>query len=94
MFMEGKKLKDVSEVKQTQEGVKIDIVEDVDPSKVEQIVENCKAGRCECMSDEMKAKVSFMNFKKENGKLSIEIKGNVTKDDIKASMEKSKVIVK
>jgi len=94
MFMEGKKLKDVSEVKQTQEGVKIDIVEDVDPSKVEQIVENCKAGRCECMSDEMKAKVSFMDFKKENGKLSIEIKGDLTEEDIKASMEKSKVIVK
>jgi len=42
----------------------------------------------------MKAKVSFMDFKKENGKLSIEIKGDVTEEDIKASMEKSKVIVK
>ncbi len=92
--MEGKKMKDVSELKQTEEGVVIEIKEDVDPQKIEQIVENCKAGRCECMSADMKAKVSFMDFKNENGKLSIEIKGDISKEDIKNSMEKSKVIVK
>lgn len=42
----------------------------------------------------MKAKVSFMDFKNENGKLSIELKGDISKEDIEASMEKSKVIVK
>ncbi|MGC8588563.1 MAG: hypothetical protein ACP5LI_06045 [Hydrogenobaculum sp.] len=92
--MEGKKIKDVSELKQTEDGVVIDIKEDVDPQKIEQIVENCKAGKCECMSNEMKARVSFMDFKNENGKLSIELKGDISKEDIEASMEKSKVIVK
>jgi cytochrome c len=92
--MEGKKIKDVSELKQTKDGVVIEIKEDVDPQKIEQIVENCKAGKCECMSAEMKAKVSFMDFKNENGKLSIELKGDISKEDIETSMEKSKVIIK
>lgn len=40
------------------------------------------------------SQVSFMDFKNENGKLSIELKGDISKEDIEASMEKSKVIVK
>ncbi len=88
--MEGKKMKDVSLIKQTQEGVIIEVVgEGVDSSKVEQVVERCKTGQCSCMTDEMKQRVSFMDFKIKDGKSIIEIKGNITKEDIKEAMGRS-----
>jgi hypothetical protein len=39
------------------------------------------------MSTDMKNKITSMYLKKENGKLNIVIVGNVSKEDIKASME-------
>jgi len=87
--MEKKRLKDVSEVIKTQEGVKIEVQENVNAEDVKEIVENCKTGRCDCMSQEVKARVSFMDFRIENGKPVIEIKGDIKEEDIKQAMEKS-----
>lgn len=88
--MEAKTMKDVSQVKETKDGVIIEVVdENVDSSKVEQVVERCKTGQCSCMSEEMKQRVSFMDFSIKNGKPTIEIKGDITKEDIKEAMQKS-----
>lgn len=87
--MEKKRLKDVSEVIKTQDGVKIEVQENVNAKDVEEIVNNCKTGKCDCMSDDMKARVSFMDFRIEKGKPVIEIKGELSEEDIKQAMERS-----
>ena len=86
-----KTIKDVSKVKSTEEGVIIEVFDEtVDSSKVKEVVENCQTGKCDCMSEEMKEKVEFIDFKLNNGKPVIEIKGTVSEKEIKEAMEKSK----
>lgn len=86
-----KTMKDVSNVKLTEEGVIIEIVDDtVDTQKVQEVVENCQTGKCDCMSEEVKAKVEFIDFRVKNGKPSIEIKGKVSEEEIKEAMNRSK----
>lgn len=84
-------IKDVSEVKKTDEGVVIEVKDNtVNPEKVKEIVDNCQTGKCDCMSEEVKQKVQFIDFKAENGKVAIEIKGDLTEEDIKEAMARSK----
>ncbi len=42
------------------------------------------------MTEETKQKVQFINFKAENGKVAIEIKGDLTEEEIKEAMSRSK----
>ncbi|GAB6072124.1 hypothetical protein JCM14244_05010 [Venenivibrio stagnispumantis] len=89
--MEKRTIKDVSEVKKTEEGVVIEIKDNtVEAEKVKEIVENCQTGKCDCMTEEMKQKVQFMDFKAEKGKIAIEIKGDLTEQEIKEAMARSK----
>ena len=86
-----KTMKDVSQVKSTEEGVIIEVVDEtVDANKVKEVVENCQTGKCDCMSEETKAKVTFMDFRVENGKPVIEIKGEVSEEEIKEAVSRSK----
>ncbi|MFP3159363.1 MAG: hypothetical protein RXR65_06320 [Hydrogenobaculum sp.] len=86
--MESKSLKDIAKIEEFADGVNIEITEHVDENKIENMLNACKTGQCDCMSTDMKNKITSMYFKKENGKLNIVIVGNVSKEDIKASMER------
>ncbi|SNZ08414.1 hypothetical protein SAMN06265182_1271 [Persephonella hydrogeniphila] len=89
--MEKRTIKDVSEIKKTDEGVVIEVVDNtVKAEKVKEIVENCQTGKCDCMPEEVKQKVIFMDFKTDNGKVAIEIKGDLTEEEIKEAMSRSK----
>ena len=86
-----KRMKDVSQVRSTEEGVIIEVIDKtVDAEKVKEVVENCQTGKCDCMSEETKAKVTFMDFRIEDGKPVIEIKGEVSEEEIKEAVKKSK----
>ncbi|WP_028949898.1 hypothetical protein [Sulfurihydrogenibium subterraneum] len=91
--MEKKKLKEISQIVETEEGIKIQVQENVNIEDVKEIVDNCKTGKCDCMSQEIKAKISFMNFRVENGKPVIEIRGDVKEEDISQAMEKSQKFI-
>lgn len=92
--MEGKRLADVSEVKQKEDGVIVQVVEDnISIEKVEEIVNNCKTGQCDCMSDTTKQKVKFIQVKLVNGKPAIEIDGDITQKEIEEAISKSKKVV-
>ena len=86
-----KTMKDVSQVKSTEEGVVIEVIDEtVDTNKVKEVVENCKTGKCDCMSEETKQKITFMDFRVKDGKPVIEIKGNVSEEEIKEAVSRSK----
>lgn len=92
--MEGKRLVDVSQVKQDKDGVVVQVVDEgIALEKVEEIVNNCKTGQCDCMSEATKQKVEFIHVKLIGGKPAIEIKGDVSKQEIEEAISKSKKIV-
>ena len=80
-------MNDVSTIKKVNDGVLIEVTETaVDPAKVEQVITNCKEGKCECMRPEVKSKVADMVFMNNNGKISISIKGTVSEAEIKEAL--------
>lgn len=92
--MEGKRLADVSQIVQKEDGVVVQVVEgNVCLEKVQEIVESCKTGKCDCMSDATKQKVEFIQVKLIGGKPAIEIKGDIRQEEIQEAISKSKKIV-
>ncbi len=93
MGSEPKHIKDVSEVMRTEGGVRVEITsreQGVDQA-VAAMVENCSQGKCNCMTEETKKKITSMEFQKVDGRAAIAIQGTVSVDEIKAAMERSKV---
>ena len=49
-----KRMKDVSEIKSTGDGVVIEVVDEtVNAQSVKEVVENCQTGKCDCMTEEV-----------------------------------------
>jgi len=76
----------------TTEGVKISFTGAVKKQSIVKMVENCQTGRCECMSDETKAKVRGMNVEGTDGDVSLDLSGEMSKEEIEAALARSKVI--
>jgi len=77
---------------QTNEGVKISFTGEVKKQSIVKMVENCATGQCECMSDETKAKIKKMEVSGKDGAVALELSGSVSKEEIEAALERSKVI--
>lgn len=88
-----KHITEVSEVKKTEGGVRIEITstEKQVESAVQTMVENCRQGACDCMSPEMKQRITGMEFQKIGGQAAIAITGNISVEEIKGAMERSRV---
>ncbi len=87
---ETRTMKDVSEIKKSTDGVLINIIApDVKAEELENMVTSCQTGQCDCMSPEMKQKITGMEITNDNGKLSLSVKGDITETDIAEAMKKS-----
>ena len=75
-----------------QNGVKINFTGEVKKEKIVLMVENCKTGKCECMSDETKAKIEAMEVRGEDGNVELALRGNIAEEEIKAALARSKVL--
>jgi len=92
---EGKRLAEISEVREKEDGVIVQVVEEsVSFAQVVEFVENCKTGRCDCMTESTKQKVEFIQVKLVDNKPAIEIKGKVSKEEIEEALSRSKKIIK
>jgi len=76
----------------TGEGVKISFTGTVEKKNIITMVENCKTGSCECMTDETKKKISNMEVSGEDGEVHLDLSGEVSKEEIEAALARSKVI--
>ena len=79
-------------VLKTNQGVKISFTGAVEKQSIVKMVENCATGQCECMSDETKAKIKNMEVSGKDGDVALELSGDVSKEEIEAALERSKVI--
>jgi hypothetical protein len=83
-------MKDVSEIKKSAEGVLVNITApDVKAENIENIITSCQTGQCDCMSPDVKKKITGMEFINANGKLGIAIKGDISEAEIKEAMNNS-----
>ncbi len=79
-------------VSKTGTGVKIAFTGVVQKQNIIKMVENCATGQCECMSDETKKKITNMQVSGEDGDVSLNLTGDVSEEEIKAALVKSKVL--
>lgn len=79
-------------VLKTGKGVKISFTGAVEKRNIITMVENCKTGSCECMTDETKKKISNMEVSGEDGEVHLDLSGEVSKEEIEAALARSKVI--
>ena len=80
------------DVKQNENGVSINFSGAIDKDTVFTMVQNCSTGKCECMSDETKAKVKDMVVTGEDGDVKLELRGDVSEAEIKEALSRSKVV--
>lgn len=79
-------------VSKTDTGVKINFMGAVEKQNIVSMVQNCQNGQCDCMSDTTKAKITNMQISGEDGNVELQIEGDISKEDIEAAMQKSKVL--
>ncbi len=79
-------------VLKTSQGVKIAFTGAVEKQNIVKMVENCATGQCECMSDETKEKITNMQVTGKDGDVSLDLSGDVSKEEIEAALAKSKVL--
>ena len=89
--MEKTHIKDISKITEAVDGVKVDILstKESDLAAIQQIVDSCAAGACDCMKPEIKEKVTETAFIRNKTGASIHIKGNISVTEIKETMENS-----
>jgi hypothetical protein len=80
------------DVTKTNSGVKIAFTGVVQKQQIVKMVENCATGACECMSDETKKKISNMEVVGKDGEVSLNLTGDVAKEEIEKALAKSKVL--
>ena len=81
-------------VLKTNQGVKISFTGMVEKKSIITMVENCKTGSCECMNNETKQKIKNMEVSGSDGEVHLELSGEVSPDEIKAALSRSKVVNK
>ena len=81
-------------VNATANGVKINFLGEVKKEQIVKMVQNCATGQCECMSDETKKKIQNMEVGGNDGDVSLELTGEVSKEEIEAALARSKVLNK
>ena len=80
------------EVEALEEGVKVRFTGAVEKRRIVAMVENCRTGGCECMSEETKAKITGMAVRGEDGAVELELGGELATDEIEAALARSKVL--
>lgn len=80
------------EVTQKGSGVAIKFSGAVQKAKIVKMVQNCKTGACECMSDDTKKKIKDMQVSGDDGDVLLELSGEVKKEEIEAALLRSKVL--
>jgi propanediol dehydratase small subunit len=91
-FGENKTAKDIAAaIKDLDSGVLIELNSlEIKKSDMEKSIESCNTGKCDCLSKSQKERIESISLKEDSdGKLSIEIKGDITKDEIRTTMEKA-----
>ncbi|MBL0722069.1 MAG: arsenate reductase ArsC [Sulfurovum sp.] len=76
----------------TNTGVQISFAGIAKKEQIFKMVENCSQGKCECMSDETKKKITNMEVEDVDGDIKLNLSGDIQKGDIETALAKSKIL--
>lgn len=79
-------------VSSSKNGININFTGGIAKNTVFTMVQNCKNGQCDCMSDESKAKISSMDVEGEDGNVNLILGGDISKEEVEAALKKSKLL--
>ena len=82
------------DVQKTQNGVKINFLGAVKKQNIVTMIQNCSSGKCECMNDETKEKISDMRVEGDDGNIELSLDGDISVEEIESALKKSKVLNK
>lgn len=80
------------EVTQIKNGVKINFTGAVQKRQIVQMVENCSTGKCACMSEETKKKITTMEVSGKDGNVKLQLGGDLSREEIETALKRSKVL--
>jgi len=75
----------------TKEGAKIAFTGAVAKQQIVTMVENCSTGKCECMSDETREKISTIEVSGKDGNVELTLTGDISKEELEKALETSNV---
>ena len=81
-------------VSTTESGIAINFSGGIAKNTIFTMVQNCKNGQCECMSDESKAKIGSMEVSGEDGAVQLELVGTISQDEVEKALTHSKLLTK
>jgi len=73
-------------------GVKVTFSGDIAKQNVVSLVERCQSGKCDCMSEDAKAKIEQLNVSGEDGHVELSISGDLDVKEIEAAVAASPLI--
>jgi len=79
-------------ISKTASGVKINFLGSVEKQNIVTMVQNCSTGKCECMSDDTKAKIKDMQVDGSDGNVELSLEGDISVQEIQEALQKSKII--
>ena len=79
-------------ISKTADGVKINFLGSVEKQNIVTMVQNCSTGKCECMSDDTKAKIKDMRVDGSDGNVELSLEGEISVEEIQKALQNSKVI--
>ena len=79
-------------VLQTHQGVKISFSGEVKKTQIIKMVENCTQGKCDCMSETTKKKITDMKVDGTDGYVELSLSGKIEKEKIEKALKKSKLL--
>lgn len=80
------------ELTKLQNGIKIKFSGAIKKENIVKMVQNCETGSCECMSDESKNKIKDMQVSGSDGEVTLELSGDIQKEEIEKALAKSKML--
>jgi hypothetical protein len=81
-----------AEVTKQISGIKVAFTGGVEKQSVVSMVERCQGGRCDCMSDEAKKKIEGLEVSGSDGKVELNISGDLEVEAIEAALKKSPLL--
>lgn len=81
-----------AEVTRQLSGIRVAFGGDVAKQNVVSMVERCKTGQCDCMSDAAKQKIEGLEVGGEDGNVSLNITGDLPTEEIEAALRKSPLL--
>jgi len=81
-----------AEVTKQLSGIRVAFSGEIEKQSVVSMVQRCRGGQCDCMSDEAKKRIEGLEVSGEDGNVHLTISGDLETEDIEAALKRSPLL--